>query len=486
MCEPEFAGLQSLIACATLRRVNKRWMVCAVLVMACGKSSSPPPSSGSGSGSGGSSAAAAPAAKPAAADAVYLDLDRKNGLVSIAGGAFEVVVPAGKTVGRLVPRKGGGVFVAVDGTLSEYDGEIRPIAGTPKDVDPRAVSPDGVLWAAGRGKVATYDGKAWSEPATGLPANELVTDYHFAADGTVFLVARNTIAVRRGGAWSTVTSPAYLVSAALAGTTLHVTTKDRVARLDGDKLVDLGKLESAHLEAGPGALYVRHLKGVQKIDGDKLVPVAKLPYLSNLAFGADGTIYGYGLDKKRIVRRAPDGTVDRIPAQDLPFDIESLAVDGRGRLWLKVHYGFVLIDGDKVTVVTPGTVPELTTRVDQLLVTGNGPDLPDVGAPKLINLTGKFVSGGKPKAGVKIELCPEAQSGFYGSSPCEGKGFVRRATSAADGSFTISDVPLGGWHIVYKKSADSWVYYFPDKCCGGLAKGATFDMGDVEFGRSRS
>ncbi len=81
-------------------------------------------------------------------------------------------------------------------------------------------------------------------------------------------------------------------------------------------------------------------------------------------------------------------------------------------------------------------------------------------------------------------LRSEASSVFYGDSPCAGKSFVRRATSAADGTFALENVPLGGWHLIYKKSADSWVFYWPDKCCGGVPKGGTFDMGDVEFGRS--
>lgn len=467
--------------------MKQHWVVCVVsIVMACGKSSSPPPpssSSGSGSGSGSGSAEAKAPSKPAAADAVFVSLHGKNGLVSIEHGAFKTIVPDGKATGRPIPRKGGGIYVWVEGSVMEYDGELRPMAGIPNQVQPQAASPDGVMWAASRGTVATYDGKAWTVEKTGLPDNLMATSYLFAPDGTVYLRVLEHIAVRRAGAWSVISAGGRVEEAALAGNVLYVIMKERVLKLDGDKLVEIGKTKGLRMRSGPDAVYVLGYHGVQKIEADKLVAVPKLDVL-DVVFGPDGTLYGYNVDSKRIVRRKPDGTVDKVPAADLPFKVENLAVDGRGRLWVRVHYGFVLIDGNKVTLVTPGTVPELTTRIDHLIVTGNGPDMPDVGAPKLINLKGIIVSGGQPKPGVKFEICNEASSVFYGASPCEGKSFVRRATSGADGSFVIKDVPLGGWHLIYKKTADSWAFYFPDKCCGGLPKGGTFDMGQIEFGRS--
>ena len=448
--------------------------------MACGKSASPPPSQGSGSSS--ADAPAKPPSQPAPVDAVYLELERK-GFVSIERGAFKTLV-ADKAAGSAVPRKGGGIFVWVDGTIHEYDGELKPLAGAPKGVEPRSVGPDGVLWAVTHGTVATYDGKAWSEQKTGLGERYLVTRFHFAADGTVYLPGSDAIAVRRGGAWSTVPAGDRVSSSSFAHGALFVTTEDRVLKLDGDKLVEIGKTKNPRLVDGPDAAYLLTMDGVFRIESDKVVAAGKLGYLTEVAFAPDGTLYGFGLDKKRLVRRRPDGAVDKVPATDLPFDLKHVSVDTRGRLWLVLEYGFALLDGEKLTVLTPGTVPEVRANVDRLLTTGAGADLPDVGPPKLINLKGVFVAGGKPKAGVKVELCPNASSVYYGASPCEGKGFVRRATSGADGAFEVKDVPLGGWHIIYKMTSDSWVYYFPPGCCGGLPKGGTFDMGEIEFGRS--
>lgn len=458
-------------------------MLC--VVMACGKSGSSPPSNESGSGSGSGSAAVAPPAV-APVDATYLTL-KEGGLVAITAGKLEVVTD--KKAGRPIPRKGGGLWIWVDGAVSRFDGTLSPIANTPKGVEPRAVSSDGTMWAVDRGKLASFDGTTWTEHdlgKLGLGANRLVVDFAFASDGTSYFAGDKAIGIHKGGAWSVVAAPGDVRSMALVGSTLYAVAGGALVKLDGGKLVELAKLGKypPAIVAGPDAAYLPMIGGpMKRVEGDKVADT-KLPYLSSIAFGAGGTLYGIPTEGKRIVRRSPDGAIDKLPASDLPFSAKDLAVDGRGRLWLVLEYGFALLDGDKLTLVTPGTAPEVSSNIDRLVTTGKGGDLPDVGPPKLINLTGKFVTGGTPKAGVKIELCPEASSVFYGSSPCEGKSFVRKATSGADGTFSIKDVPLGGWHIVYKKSADSWVFYFPDKCCGGLAKGATFDMGDVEFGRS--
>ncbi|MBL9018729.1 MAG: hypothetical protein JNL83_31375 [Myxococcales bacterium] len=467
--------------------MKRTWVVCTVgVVMACGKSSSPPPSSASESGSGSSSGSAeVTKAAPAPEDATYLTL-KSGALVAIYGGKIQLVTD--KRAGRPIPRKGGGLWIWVDGAVSRFDGSLSPIPGTPNGVEPRASGPDGTMWAADRGKLATYDGTKWTEhdlATIGLGANVLVVDYAFAPDGTGYVRGDKAIGIYKAGAWSVVAAPGRVDSIGLVGTTLYAVVGTALVKLDGDKLVELAKLEKfpPKLAAGPGAAYLLSSGGGKRVEGDRLVGV-KLPYLSSIAFGPDGALYGIPLEGKRIVRQKPDGTVDRLPSTDLAFQAKQVVVDGRGRLWVVLEYGFALVDGDKVTLVTPGTVPEVSSNVERLVTTGKGGDLPDVGAAKLINLKGKMVAGGTPKAGVKLELCPGASSVFYGASPCAGKGFVRRATSAADGAFEITDVPLGGWHLIYQKSKDSWVFYWPDKCCGGLPKGGTFDMGDVEFGRS--
>ena len=462
--------------------------VAAVAIAACGGKESDP---GKGApGSAGSAAAPAPPARVAPADAAYVVLRDKGGLVAIENGAFRTVVEDKYVGDRLMPRKDGGLWVYLDDRIARYTGELAPVLDAPPKQSAVAVGPDGTLWVSGEG-LASYDGTAWKTHT--LPGNakrQFVSSMVFGADGTRYGYAGNGLVIGRGDTWTlleTDNRPVAGVAAAGDGT-IYVSTRDQLGKLADDKLVPVAavKGESLRLRTSPdGTVHAFGINGSHRIAAGKLEPLAKLPFTTGQTFGADGTLYGIPLHGMRIVRRRADGAVDKLPTdKDLPFQAKSITVDARNRLWLVLEYGMALLDGDKLTLLTPGTVPELSRNVDAIVVTGKGPDLPDVGPPKLINLKGTFVAKDKPKPGVKLEICPQVSGVFYGSSPCEGKGFVRRATSSPDGSFTVSDVPLGGWHIVYKKSADSWVFYFPPGCCGGLAKGATFDMGNIEFGKS--
>ncbi len=467
-----------------------RWslLVLAFAAVACGNKDG----GGDKPAPGSAGSAAAPTAPPrkAPADAAYVVLEKK-GLVAIEDGAFRTIVEDKYVGGRAMARKDGGLWAYVDDRVARYDGELAPVPGAPAKLGPLAVGPDGTLWVSGEG-LASYDGKAWK--THDLPAAQKRANVHtlvLGPDGARHAIAGTTLIAGRGDAWSTVTAADQKISSlAMAGDgTIHVATRDQLSRLVDGKLVPLApgkKLESPKLLTAPdGTVHVFGLGGGYRLAGDKLEPLAKLPFTTGQTFGADGTLYGIPLGGMRIVRRRPDGAVDRIPAdRDLPFQAKAIDVDARNRLWLVLEYGMALVDGDQLTVLTPGTVPELSRNVEAIVVTGKGPDLPDVGPPKLINLKGTMVSKGKPKPGVKLEICPSLSGVFHGSSPCEGRGFVRRATSGADGGFTLSDVPLGGWHLVYRKSTDAWVFYFPPGCCGGLAKGGTFDMGEVEFGKS--
>jgi hypothetical protein len=450
-----------------------------------------PAPSGAGAGSGTASAAAAPpgSKRAASADAVYVVL-KEQGLVAIEQGAFRTLVDDKYVGARAVPRPGGGLWVYVDKRVARYDGELAPLSDAPAKLGPIAVGPDGTLWVSGEG-LASYDGKAWKTHALPAPVKRpFVRTLVFAPDGTRYGLAGTAIIAGRGDAWEVVTAADQAVSdLALAGDgTLYASLRDGLARLEGGKLVPLpaGKGDAPALATAPdGTVHAFGRKGAHRLAGDKLEPLAKVPVTTGQVFGLDGTLYGIAADGARIVRRRADGAVDRLPAdRDLPFLARSIAVDARSRLWLVLEYGMALLDEGKLTLLTPGTVPELSRNVEAIIVTGNGPDLPDVGPPKLINLKGVLVAQGKPKPGVRVELCPTVAGVFHGASPCEGKSFIRRATTGPDGSFTLSDVPLGGWHLVYQKSPGAWAFYFPPGCCAGLAKGATFDMESIEFGTS--
>lgn len=462
--------------------------VVVVVIAACGGKESDP---GKGTqGSAGSAAPPPPPARVAPADAAYVVLRDKGGLVAIEDGAFRTVVDDKHVGDRIQPRKGGGLWVYVEDRIVRYTGELAPVPDVPPKQSAVAVGPDGTLWVSGEG-LASYDGTAWKTHALPERARRrFVSAMAFAADGTRYGVAGTDLVIGRGDTWTLLDTDKRPVAglAAAGDGTIYVSVRDQLGKLADDKLVPVAavKGESLRLRTAPdGTVHAFGINGSHRIVAGKLEPLASMPFATGQTFGADGTLYGIPLGGMRIVRRRTDGKIDKLPAdKDLPFQAKSINVDARDRLWLVLEYGMALLDGDKLTLLTTGTVPELSHNVDAIVVTGKGPDLPDVGPPKLINLKGTFVAKDKPKPGVKLELCPQVSGVFYGSSPCEGKGFVRRATSGPDGSFTVTDVPLGGWHIVYKKSADSWVFYFPPGCCGGLAKGATFDMGNIEFGKS--
>ena len=69
--------------------------------------------------------------------------------------------------------------------------------------------------------------------------------------------------------------------------------------------------------------------------------------------------------------------------------------------------------------------------------------------------------------------------GFIGrKTPCESSTRSYRATTAADGSFRIGDVPVGSYGFAVKP-ATQWIILIGSNCCTDLVAGGSYDVGAI-------
>lgn len=346
---------------------------------------------------------AEPKAKPTTAHevpagAAYLVL-RDKGLVAIEHSRFRTIVEDKYVGGRTMARKSGGLWVYVDDRMARYDDELTPLPDAPAKLGAVAVGPDETLWVSGKG-LASYDGKSWKKHA--LPSalrNSFVRSLVFAADGARYGVAGGVLVAGRRDTWTALTAGAPSVrDVALAGDgTIYVSLRGQVARLAHDKLVPIATLKGdtpSLVTAPDGTVHVFNLEGAHRIVAGKLEPLGNLPAMVGQVFGADGALYGIPTDGMRIVRRRPDGRVDKLPAhQDLPFKVRSITVDAADRLWLVLEHGIAVLGRrGPPTLLMPGDMSGLPRDVEAIIVTGGGPFLLDILDVRARNLLTRLTS----------------------------------------------------------------------------------------------
>ena len=92
-------------------------------------------------------------------------------------------------------------------------------------------------------------------------------------------------------------------------------------------------------------------------------------------------------------------------------------------------------------------------------------------------ITGKVLQKGKPLAGAKVELC-ESPSMMFEKTPCDDASLARTATTGADGTFSLADVPVGSFGFAIKP-AGQWMIMLGGNCCTELEAGGTYDVGSI-------
>jgi hypothetical protein len=137
-------------------------------------------------------------------------------------------------------------------------------------------------------------------------------------------------------------------------------------------------------------------------------------------------------------------------------EVNALQFDQRGRLWVASDYGIHVFDGADWTSYHMHTAAALQeSHIEDLIVLGDGPDLPALESTILGSVTG---TRGPWYGGMQVELCLDwvFLTVFFGESPCKSQPFHQVTTVDAAGNFEFKDVPRGRYYLAVQLTEDYW------------------------------
>lgn len=132
------------------------------------------------------------------------------------------------------------------------------------------------------------------------------------------------------------------------------------------------------------------------------------------------------------------------------LSISDVALDDSGRAWVGTDYGLFVFDatGRLAARWEPGQLAGLTGYVDSIAIVGAGPSsLPARGDAQTWTVIGRaeVSKTGRALAGAEVTLCNRGAP----DEECSGGVFLRRATTGPDGTFRLSDVPVGDFRLLF-------------------------------------
>jgi hypothetical protein len=185
----------------------------------------------------------------------------------------------------------------------------------------------------------------------------------------------------------------------------------------------------------------------------------------------------------RVTVLASDGERTTIDPEEAGFRagaIRSATADAAGRFWLATDLGVVILDREYHAVQwQPGQITELAGPVQTILVGGEGPGLPVVGAQVTGTVKGRLLRAGVPVAAATVELCARP-SHAHVDAPCSQTTFKQTATTDAHGNFSMPDVPVGSYRFAIK-AGRKWVITIGGDCCTHLSHGNIFEVGAISL-----
>lgn len=391
--------------------------------------------------------------------AAYFGVDGA-GLYQLVDGQVTQVIAHQYPFASIVVDANGVVYAtAIGGMWRIEKGKAEKIGNDMgMNLEALALGPDGVLWGTDRREVRRWDGKWTTEPSATFDG-ELLGGITVDREGRPWVTSTHALFRLDGAAWT---------------------------KIDGTFTGNKEPFFGAIATAADGAVYVSGLPGLFEFRDGKWTEV-ELPsdgYMSGLdelVTGPAGHVYGSG-GVGDLVTMTPgartrvfelDGKLAKAARGDM------LAVDGSGRAWITTDNGLVVLDasGDLLQQWLPGTVDGVSGAITALAVVDDGPKLPEVHAAVAGHITGKILRGGKPVQGAAIQLCNQPLSMFQ-SVPCESASFTAEATTGADGTFLLENVPVGTYGFAIKPDAQ-WRILIGGNCCNELQAGQTFDVGSV-------
>ena len=366
----------------------------------------------------------------------------------------------------------GRVWVATTLGLWVTDGKSWEDRSGPlqyKTVNALACDSSGGVWLAAYGGVGRLDATgtltwhAASNLGTG-PYVSLVNDVAVGADGSVWAMTSNSVAVLRGSKW-TVYEKGHGFSKVYYFDILAVDRNGRpwAGMTDGVVTFD-GTRWRAHT--------IRSLFQPKAIAVDLRNRVWVGTY-------ADGVSVWNG---------SAWSTYSRANSKLSSNQIHSLAVDGRGRTWIGTEWGLNVLAGSTWTSYHVHTSALPDNEIGNMAIIGRGPTLVPLLVKRTGAIAGTVVKGTAPQSGLKVEACVEfLGSLFTGSTPCSGQPLVKRGTTGANGRFTISSLPVGRYSLAIQRADGKWVRLTDQFNLGDretlVNEGRTTDLGTLNLAK---
>lgn len=318
------------------------------------------------------------------------------------------------------------------------------------------------IWVLGSEGLAHFDGDRW-QPLP-LPKLELPRDVTVDASGHVWVMGLKALLRRDGESFVPVTG-----------------LPDDVRSLHG------------FLDVPGHALTIEHSSGIDHLDDERWTS-------ETLSF-----VLGGHVDTGRVLGMVSadmeGGTIAaasyrQVTARSEPYrrffepidqahpvtQIEAVEVDGRGRTWVATDGGLMVLEDPQSDFrwIGPGAIPGLEDAPSHVLALGNGPVLPTLVDPGRGVVRGKLRYRGKPLAGATLHICTfpslQGSKGF----PCDFTEILSGATTAADGTFELTDVIPGRYRMAVQVSPGKWRYLSLDGCCATTRPGAPLDLGTID------
>jgi hypothetical protein len=394
----------------------------------------------------------------------------------------------------------GAAFFAVEsiGVVQLRDGLFTPLPGVHGMVRGLALGRDGLIVSNHSG-VYQLSGEGFSRR---LKLGEYskpgsVMDLVLAHSGTLWTLGGSGVGRYDGKGWTlfdkTKFGNARLLRSVAVDDDDHVwvSTSEILYRQEGDGWTAVDTSEQVgprpffqHLSRGlDGAIYASYASGLLRCvaaDCRALAGIKERPDVFAVAADRRLLLVNRG---NHVTVRSPHGertVIDPAEAGYRAGVVRFATADAAGRFWLATDLGVVILDEEYHAVQwQPGQVKELAGQVQTILVGGEGPGLPVVGAEVKGTVKGRVLRSGVPVAAATVELCARP-SQAHPDAPCTASVFKQTATTDAHGMFNLPDVPVGSYRFAIK-AGRKWVITIGGDCCTHLSHDKVFEVGTINL-----
>lgn len=328
-----------------------------------------------------------------------------------------------------------------------------------------ACEASGTIWVAHYLGISRYENGAWTtfpstDIATGEFANDLVYGIAAANDGTIWAVTSRSVASFSNGAW-TVYQEGSGFSEAVFFNAIAVDSLNRPWAGVSD--------------------------GAYVFENNTWTKVSKNDYDSpqSITIDARGQVWFGTLVNGVSVFNGSSWSTFNTASQQLSSDqVNGVAADSAGRVWVGTTYGLTVFDGTNWQTLRMDSSDIGDNYIEFVAVTNDGPALPAIAEKPKTGLTGSLNNASsQPMPNMRVEICVEPlASSFDGETPCSDQPFFLSTQTDANGVFTFTDVPAG-YYVIVAETGTGWAQLTDEFGIGSertlLPAGQPYDIGPL-------